>query len=111
VCFAPETVRPETERFPPEATEKILKLPWLPLMVRSVSPGPVIVSAPPEEAAAITGNAEFRVMVPVTLELKVIRSSVFDEACALTIATLREPAPSSLILVTTKLSACTVPTN
>ncbi len=96
VKCAPETVTPEINRFPPEATEKILKSPWLPLMVRRVSPGPVIVSAPPEELMA--GNPEFRVMVPVTP--KVIVSVELTEAFESVMACRSDPAPKSFVLVT-----------
>jgi len=50
VIWAPETVTPEMERFPPEAISKIPKsrplTPLLPLMVSEEAPGPVMVRVP-----------------------------------------------------------------
>ena len=106
VKCAPETVTPEINRFPPEATEKILKSPWLPVIVRRVSPGPVIVSAPPEELMA--GNPEFRVMVPVPVTPKVIVSAELSEAFESVMACRSDPAPESFVLVTWKAVALTV---
>ena len=44
--FAPETVTPEMERFPPVSISKIRKLPLFALMVRVEAPGPVMVRVP-----------------------------------------------------------------
>ena len=49
--FAPDTVTPEIVKSPRLATEKTLKLPLLPLILRVFAPGPVIVRVPAGEVA------------------------------------------------------------
>ena len=72
VKFDPDTVTPEIKRLPPVATEKILKLPLLPLMISEEAPRPVIVRVPAVPppllmidvlALTMVGNAEAKVMV------------------------------------------------
>lgn len=74
VVCAPETVTPEMLRLPPVLIVKILKLPWLALIVSKKAPRPVMVSVPtvvpvppvPEAVALASNmacNAELRVMV------------------------------------------------
>lgn len=110
VLLAPDTVTPEMVRFPPEAIEKMLKLPLLPLIVSEGAPRPLILRAPmvPPEIAVlafkIVGNAEFKLMLYVLAPVKLnwIVSSpavVFAEL----IAARREPARASLVLVTKKI--------
>ena len=108
VVFAPETVTPEMERLPPEAILKILKLrlvlPLLPLMISEEAPGPVIVSEPAPEVAAIVGSAaDAKVIVLAPFvnsdEAKII-SSLAEVALASVIACLNEPAPKSAVVVT-----------
>ena len=61
--FAPETVTPEMLRLPPVSMEKILKLPWLPLILSKEEPRPVMVTVPAVLALTIFGNAEAKAMV------------------------------------------------
>ena len=87
------------ERLPPEAMLKILKLPWLPLIVNEEAPCPVIVKAPALEVAAIVGSAACRVMVVMapfvnSEEAKII-SSLAEVKLAASIASLKEVTPSS----------------
>ena len=87
------------ERLPPEAMLKILKLPWLPLIVNEEAPCPVIVRAPALEVAAIVGSAACRVMVVMapfvnSEEAKII-SSLAEVKLAASIASLKEVTPSS----------------
>ena len=80
--WAPETVTPEMERFPPEAMLKILKLrlvlPLSPLMVSEGAPRPVMVTVPavplPTTVLALTmvGNADPSVIVFSPVKLKTI---------------------------------------
>ncbi len=99
------------ERFPPEAMLKILKLPWLPLIVNEEAPCPVIVRAPALEVAAIVGSAACRAMVVMapfvnSEEAKII-SSLAEVALAASIACLNEPAPASAVVVTVNwLASC-----
>ena len=106
--FAPETVTPEMERFPPEAMSKILKLrltsPLLPLMISEEALGPVMVSEPAPEVAAIVGSAADKsviVLAPLVNneEAKII-SSLAEVKLASVIACLNEPAPKSAVVVT-----------
>ena len=108
VVCAPETVKPEIERLPPAAILKILKLrlvlPLLPLMISEEAPGPVMVSEPAPEVAAIVGRAANpSVMVLVRFvnseEAKII-SSFAEFELASVIACLNEPAPQSAVVVT-----------
>jgi len=46
VNFAPDTVTSDIKRLPPLATEKTLKLPPLPLMLRLLAPRPVMFTLP-----------------------------------------------------------------
>ena len=102
--WAPETVTPEMERFPLEAMLKILKLPLLPLILSEEALGPVMVSEPAPEVAAIVGSATCRVMVVpapfVNSEEAKIISSLAEVALASVIACLNEPAPKSAVVVT-----------
>ena len=106
--WAPETVTPEMERFPPEAMLKILKLPLLPLIISEEALGPVMVSEPALEpaleVAAIVGSTVCRVMVVpapfVNSEEAKIISSLAEVALASVIACLNEPAPASAVVVT-----------
>jgi len=61
--FAPDTVTPEIKKKPPVATEKILKLPLLPLMLRVFAPGPVRVRVPAVVASAMAGSTPVRDIV------------------------------------------------
>ena len=101
--WAPETVTPEMERFPLEAMLKILKLPLLPLMISEEALGPVMVSEPAPEVAAIVGSAADKsviVLAPLvnSEEAKII-SSLAEVALASVIACLNEPAPASAVVV------------
>ena len=91
------------ERFPPEAMLKILKLPWLPLIVNEEAPCPVIVRAPALEVAAIVGSAACRVMVVpapfVNSEEAKIITSLAEVALAASIASLKEVTPSPELTV------------
>ena len=106
--WAPETVTPEIDKSPPEAILKILKLrlvlPLLPLMISEEALGPVMVSEPAPEVAAIVGRAaDPRVIVLAPFvnsdEAKII-SSLAEVALASVIACLNEPAPASAVVVT-----------
>ncbi len=109
--WAPETVTPEMDKSPPEAMLKILKLPWLPLIVNEEALGPVMVSEPAPEVAAIVGRAaDPRVIVLAPFvnneEAKII-SSLAEVALAASIACLNEPAPASAVVVTVNwLASC-----
>lgn len=103
VKFAPDTVTPEIKKKPPVATEKILKLPLLPLMFRVFSPGPVMVRVPELVASAMAGRtpvkdivagplvnseeAKTMVSAPVVAlaksiaSLKEVKASVADVSC------------------------------
>ena len=80
--FAPETVTPEMERFPPEAMSKILKLrltsPLLPLIISEEAPRPVMVTVPAVPlpttvlASMMVGNADPSVIVFSPVKLKLI---------------------------------------
>ena len=80
--WAPETVTPEMERFPPEAMLKILKsrpvLPLLPLILSEEAPRPVIVTVPAVPpvtavlALTMVGNADPSVIVFSPVKLKTI---------------------------------------
>ncbi len=109
--LAPETVTPEIARLPPEAMSKILKLRVallafvgsLPLMVSEKAPGPVMVSEPALEVAAIVGSAACRVMVVMapcvnSEEAKII-SLLADVALAASIASLKEVTPSAELTI------------
>ena len=105
--LAPETVTPEIARLPPEAMSKILKLrlvlPLSPLMVSEKAPGPVMVSEPALEVAAIVGSAACRVMVVMapfvnSEEAKII-SSLAEVKLAASIASLKEVTPSTELTV------------
>ena len=67
--FAPVTVTPEMLKLPPEAIEKMLKLPLLPSILRLDAPRPLMLRVPavpaPTTVLALTiaGSAELRVMV------------------------------------------------
>ena len=70
--FAPETVTPEMLRLPPVLIVKILKLPWLALIVSKEAPRPLMVTVPAVPpplplidvlALTMVGNALARVMV------------------------------------------------
>ena len=61
--LAPDTVTPEIKKKPPVATEKILKLPLLPLMLRVFAPGPVRVRVPAVVASAMAGSTPVRDIV------------------------------------------------
>ena len=109
VVFAPETVMPEMERFPPEAILKILN--WLsPLMINEEAASPVIVRVPALEVAAIVGSAACRVMVVLAPfvnneEAKII-SLLALVALASVIACLNEPGPESAVVVTVITRNC-----
>lgn len=106
-AFAPDTFTPEIDRSPPKAMLKILKLP--PSMVSEEAPGPVMVSEPAPEVAAMAGKADTRVIVVLTPprnteESKIISSlAMFALACS--IASLKERKASvestkSVVVVT-----------
>ena len=108
VVFAPDKVTPEIARLPPEAMFKIWKLrpltPLLPLMIREEALGPVMVSEPAPEVAAIVGSAADKsviVLAPLVNneEAKII-SSLAEVALASVIACRNEPAPASAVVVT-----------
>jgi hypothetical protein len=62
--FAPDTVTPEIVKSPKLATEKTLKLPLLPLILRVFAPGPVMVRVPAGEvASAIAGSTPVKDIV------------------------------------------------
>ena len=70
--FAPETVTPEMLRLPPVLIVKILKLPWLALILSKEAPRPLMVTVPAVPpplplidvlALTMVGNALARVMV------------------------------------------------
>ena len=62
--FAPDTVTPEIVKLPKLATEKTLKLPLLPLILRVFAPGPVMVRVPAGEvASAIAGSTPVKDIV------------------------------------------------
>ncbi len=61
--FAPDTVTPEIVKLPKLATEKTLKLPLFPLILRVFAPGPVMVRVPAVVASAIAGSTPVREIV------------------------------------------------
>jgi len=61
--FAPDTVTPEIVKSPKLATEKTLKLPLLPLILRVFAPGPVMVRVPAVATSAMAGSVPVRDIV------------------------------------------------
>ena len=61
--FAPDTVTPEIVKSPKLATEKTLKLPLLPLILRVFAPGPVMVRVAAEVASAMAGSTPVKDIV------------------------------------------------
>ena len=103
--LAPVTVTPEMARLPAISILKILKLPWLASINSEELLGPLIVSEPAPDAAAIAGKAVPRVIVLTpfkNIEDEKIISSLAVVALASIIACLREPAPESALVVTMK---------
>ena len=93
VLLAPETVTPEIVKLPKLATEKTLKLPLLPLMLRVFAPGPVMVRVPAVATSAMAGSVPVRDIVAGPLvnseEAKTIVSAPVV-ALAKSIASLKE---------------------
>jgi len=99
--FAPDTVTPEMVKLPPVLMVKILKLPWLPLMVSAEAPRPLMVRVPAVLTFKIVGRAAARVivygLVPVKLKLM---SSLPGVLLARVIAASRDPVPEAAVVVT-----------
>lgn len=109
--FAPDTVTPEIVKLPKLATEKTLKLPLFPLILRVFAPGPVIVRVPAVVASAIAGRTPVKDIVAGPLvkseEAKTMVSLVGLRVASLArlIASAREPAPLEFKLFTVKVVA------
>ena len=101
--FAPDTVTPEIVKSPKLATEKTLKLPLLPLILRVFAPGPVRVRVPAVVASAMAGSTPVKEIVAGPLvkseEAKTIVSAP-GVALASIIACRRDPVPESAVLET-----------
>ena len=107
--FAPEIVKPEMVRLPPVLMVKILKLPWLPLMIIESKPEalrPLMVTVPavpPVTAVVVSmmfGNAEAKVRVKGMEKAGISMMSSPAVALASIIACRSEPVPESALVLT-----------